>query len=444
MARFTLGLAFFVWHCSAFGVAQSQEKGTFELRERFDPRAPYRVDVRVNLSGKLELPAEKEEQPQTVVIRGDSRVVFDEQPIADSSDRVLRQYREVRFRRSVGGEEQSADIRPEVRRMVVLRSEKGKKAPFSPDGPLMWGEIDIVRTDLFLPALVPALFPNREVKPGDRWRARDAAMIDLTEMDPIEEGELIVQFVSVVPIENRRYARLHLTGTIKGMGQDGPSRHQLEGIIYFDLEASRLSYLNINGVTELLGPGGKVTGRVDGRFVMERKLLARVAEFTAEALKGKSLLPDAENTRLYYENPELGIRFFHPRRWRVGLIRGNQVTLEEPGGSGILFTVEPPDKVPTGQQFLQETAQFIRKQGWTANLPDQADNQVGNGLRRERFGADVITDKDRFRLEYAVVSQPNTGGVTLAARIPWDIRQDLGKEVESIIRSVSPMAKEKK
>ena len=36
---------------------------------------------------------------------------------------------------------------------------RGPPRPFSPDGPLTWGEIDVVRTDVFNPAAIPGLLP---------------------------------------------------------------------------------------------------------------------------------------------------------------------------------------------------------------------------------------------------------------------------------------------
>src|SRR5581483_10345540 len=163
-------------------------------------------------------------------------------------------YREVAFARTVGGKDQKADIRPAVRRMVVLRSDRGKKAPFSPDGPLTWGEIDVVRTDIFSPALVPGLLPVKPVRPGDRWRLTPAAVAELTDLDPIDEGELVAESVSVVTISNKRYAKLGVSGSVKGGTEDGTSRQKLDGMGYFDLEANRLTYLNLKGTRELLGP----------------------------------------------------------------------------------------------------------------------------------------------------------------------------------------------
>ena len=61
-----------------------------------------------------------------------------------------------------------------------------------------------------------------------------------------------------------------------------------------------------------------------------------------------ALEPNADNTQLLYDNPDLGVRFLHPRRWRVAGVRGAQVALDETGGNGLLLTLEPAATVPTG------------------------------------------------------------------------------------------------
>src|SRR5207302_9654634 len=61
-------------------------------------------------------------------------------------------FRSIEFQRNIGDREQQQTIRPAVRRLVLLR-HNNTEVPFSPDGPLTWGEIDLVRTDVFTPAL---------------------------------------------------------------------------------------------------------------------------------------------------------------------------------------------------------------------------------------------------------------------------------------------------
>lgn len=409
------------------------------LAETFDTAEPYRVELKVRLSGRLAIPQEPGKPPQVLPLTGGSTLVYDERVLPPDEPRtakVIRAYREVAFARTVGGKDQKADIRPAVRRMVVLRSDRGKKAPFSPDGPLTWGEIDVVRTDIFSPALVPGLLPVKPVRPGDRWRLTPAAVAELTDLDPIDEGELVAEFVSVVTISNKRYAKLGVSGSVKGGTEDGTSRQKLDGMGYFDLEANRLTYLNLKGTRELLGPDGKtVSGRIEGTFTMTRGPAGRAADIAGESLRGLDLRPTAENTELLYDNPDLGVKFNHPRRWRVGAVQGRQVTLDEPTGGGVLITVEPAATLPSADKYLAEVRDFLKKEGAAVNGVE-APRRVSDRPRLDRFALDAEVKQERVRLEYAVVGQPE-GGATVAARLPWADREELRRDVDRVLRTLT-------
>ncbi len=436
MSRFAFGL------CLGLGtfaglLPSVSAQDTVRLREKFDAKEPYRVELKVSANGKITAPIGPEKQPVTVAVIGSGTTVYDEHILSrddSKADRVIRVYRDVEFRRSIGDRDQKAEIRPSVRRMIVLRSDKGKKAPFSPDGPLAWGEIDVVSKDVFSPTLIPGLLPAQAVRPGDTWTVSPAATADLTDLDPIDEGTLGVTFVSVVTLDGRRYAKLSLAGTVKGATEDGPTRQKLEGTAYFDLEIDRLSYLNLKGVQEMLSPTGQTLGRIDGTFVMERRSAGKVAELAPEALRGIELKPTPENSLLLYENSDLGVKFLYPRRWRVGIVQGRQVALEEPQGGGLLLTVEPPAGLPTAAQFLKETQEFLRQQKWTLSVADAPKRVAERPGWVDRFGFDAEL-KAKVRMEYAVVTFAE-GGATVAARLPANAKAELTPDFERIVRSV--------
>ncbi len=420
------------------GSARSQDAILFA--EKFDPAEPYRVELKVRLSGRLAVPTEKGKAPQVLPISGSSTLIYDERPLAAEdakTAKAIRAYREVEFARTVDGKDQKAEIRPAVRRMVVLRSDRGKKAPFSPDGPLTWGEIDVVRTDLFTPALVPALLPTKPVKPGDKWTATAVAVAELTDFDPILEGSLSVEFVSTLTLNNKQYAKLSILGTVIGSTDDGPSRQKLDGLAYFELDAKRLAYLNLKGTHELLGPDGKtVVGKIDGTFVMTRTPAGRVSDLTDEALRGLDLRPTPANTELLYDNPDLGLKFNYPRRWRVGTAQGRQLTIEESSGGTIILTVEPATTLPTADQYLKESQEFLKKQNWAVTAVDSPRRVTDRPNRLDRFSLDADVKGERIRMEYAVASQAD-GGATVAARLPWRERETLERDVDRILRTIA-------
>src|SRR5437763_1075990 len=284
---------------------------------------------------------------QTCALPISSAIEYDERVLAPPASavgttlgepRTLRVYRQIDFRRTVGERRDESTLRPAVRRLVILR-ETRREVPFAPDGPPTPGEIDLVRTDVFTPAL-SGLLPAQPVAPGAKWPASAAAVEELTDMERVESGGLECRLEEVFALAGRRVARVRFQGAVKGVNEDGPNRQELDGSFYFDLEANHLSYLTLKGVHALLDKDGRVTGRVEGQFTLTRQAHARSPELSDAAVAGLALEPTAENTLLLYDNPELGVRFLTPRRWRVAGVKGRQITLRSPPGDGLLLKGE--------------------------------------------------------------------------------------------------------
>src|SRR5579871_2218454 len=133
--RWTLVLA------ALFGARlDASAEDPIRLREQFPAGYQYHVSSRVELSGTLTLPAEKDGQaPKSLGVTGQSAQEYDERVLALAGDgqvqKTARIYRRIEFQRKVGDQQQESTIRPAVRRLVVLR-HKNQEVPFSPDGPL--------------------------------------------------------------------------------------------------------------------------------------------------------------------------------------------------------------------------------------------------------------------------------------------------------------------
>ncbi|MFO0797298.1 MAG: hypothetical protein U0804_07455 [Gemmataceae bacterium] len=411
------------------------------LSEGFRPNHAYKVDVRVQLSGKLAVPQGKDKAPQLLPVLGSSKVVYDErvlEPDEANAQKTVRTYRDVDFRRMVGTVTQDAAVRPSVRRMVLIRAND-RRAPFSPDGPLSWGEIDVVRTDVFLPATVPGLLPANAVKTGDKWAASAAAVAELTDMEKVDDGGLTVEFQGVAATDGKRLARLRISGTVRGVNEDGPNRQKLEGTAFFDLDAKFLTYLSVKGTHELLdGTSGQTTGAIEGSFILTRTPLASLPPDLSDAsLRGLTLKPDAENTLLLYDDQRLGVRFLYPRGWRVGAVQGKQVTLDHSRlGGGILVTVETAAKTPAVDDYLRETTAFLEKEKARVSVAARPARIRAEPITVDRFALDVAFGTELAKMEYAVLKQTD-GGATVAARLPLGSAAELRADLERVVRSMS-------
>jgi hypothetical protein len=418
-------------------VGQSAAKEPVQLTERFAPGYQCYVRVRVDLTGTLSPPTEAgRPAAKPLAFVGDSAIEYDERVLALDKDgsvqKTARICRRTDFHRTLGGQEQQSLLRPAVRRLVVLR-RNNTEVPFSPDGPLTWGEIDLVRTDVFAPALTGLLAGN-PVQWGDRWAAHESAVRELTDLERIDEGKVECQLEQVAIIEGRRQARVTLTGTVRGINEDGPNRQILEGYFYFDLESNHLSYLYLKGIHSMLDKDGREAGRVEGRFVMTRQVNGNCPELSDDALRGVALEPDANNTLLLYDNPNAGVRFLYPRRWRVTAVRGAQITLDGADGNGLLLTVDRTRPGPSGEQFLAEAQNWLVKQNARLLHADRL-HQVRGEPVLEAFALEAELSGQKFLMDYYVTRQP-AGGATLAARLVPSDREEARREVDRLARSI--------
>ena len=429
------------------GVAAAQAKPPLpapasekhSLYEDFKSQAPVRVEIQTTLGGRLALPDRANERggkPEVVTVTGTAKLVYEEVLLprdADGNLVAVRQYREVDFRRRLGDTDQKAEVRAAVRRMVVLRSEAGKKVPFSPDGPLTLAEIEVVRTDLFAPVLVTGLLPKQPAGVGNRWPASPQAVAELTDYTAVEKNDLMVELVAFVTLDGRRHAKLTLSGEVRGQGEDGFGIQSFAGTAYFDLDRKMLVSLNLSAKNQLLGPDGKtVNGEVAGTFSV-RRAPATGTDLAADKLKAIATKPTDATTRLLFDDPGFGVSFTYPRRWRLGTVGDHRLTVNEAAGAaGIQVLRVGPTETTAAKQF-DEAKAFVARQKWTlTNSTEPKAAAPGD----DRFTLDATTDAgDKLRLEYRVLATPD-GVAVLSARVPVARQAELLPQVESIFESV--------
>lgn len=420
------------------GAGALRAEDPIRLEEKFPRDYQYQVKSRVTLEGKLTVPGEKGKAGPVLDVRGDAVIGYVEKVLDLEKGMVnksVRVFDKVELRRKIGEQEQATTIRAEVRRQVILR-KANREVPFSPDGPLLWEEIDLVRTDVFTPALA-GLLPDRPVKTGDSWEATSAAVQELTDYEKAPKGQVKCTFNGYEDDGGRkRYAVIGFRGTVQGQNEDGESKHELQGTLKFDLDSNHVSSLTLLGTHTMLDASGKEVGVIKGKFYLTRQANTDSQSLTANALRGVVLDPNDDNTLLVYDNKELGVKFLYPRRWRVGVVRGAQVALDAADGNGLLLTVEPPGKVPTAKEFLTETRNFLLRQKVDVRRTEEP-TRVQDNPRLDRFRIEAAMGNDRFVMDYYVADQGRGGGATIAARLlPNEDLARVQKEVEQIARSL--------
>jgi hypothetical protein len=403
------------------------------LVEKSPPGSEYHVVSQSVIRGELLAPVAKDKPPERIKIAGKSSIDYVERVLPvdarDADFKSLRVYETIAFRKTAGDRTDEMTLRPAVRRLVFMK--KGlHKVPFSPDGPLLWAEIDLLRTDIVVPALA-GLLPERAVAPGDTWKASTAAVAELTDLEKVDTGELVCTFDKLIANGPRTIAQVSFTGTMTGVNEDGPTRQRLSGKLQFDLTAQRITYLKVEGKHDLLDADGKDAGRITGTFELTRLAATGHPALAEAAVKGLDLNPSPENTKLLYHTPEAGVRFVHPRNWRVVRTTGRQITVDETEGSGLLVTLDTADGVPSAARYLREALKELQERGAKV-LDRSAPERLADGI--DSFTIDAEFGKEKVVMAYFIVRQEK-GAATLAARVPDRFRDVRLKELDGLVRS---------
>lgn len=403
------------------------------LTDKSPTGSEFRVVTASTIAGELLTPVAKDKPPERIKIGGRSTIDYLERILPvdakDADYKSLRVYETVAFRKTAGDRTDEMTLRPAVRRLVFMK--KGPhKVPFSPDGPLLWGEIELLRTDLVVPALA-GLLADKPVQRGDTWTASAAAVAELTDLEKVESGELRCTFDQMIVSGPRKVAQVVFQGTLQGVNEDGPTRQKLNGRVQVDLAAGCITFLRVEGEHFLLDADGKDAGKITGTFELTRTPLMGHPALAESVVKGLDLNPSPENTKLLYHTPESGVRLVHPRNWRVVRTSGRQITLDETDGAGLLVTLDTVEGAPTAARYLREALKELEDRG--AKVLDRSGpERLADGI--ERFTVDAQFGGEKVVMSYWVVRQEK-GAATLAARVPDRHREARLKELDGLVRS---------
>jgi hypothetical protein len=402
------------------------------LIELFPPDYQYRVSCRVAIDGTLKLPPAKDQQGQTLKITGKSAIDYHERVLNAANGKVektVRKVQQMEFTRNVGGQDQESRLRGEVSLLVIQRLQN-LEVPFSPQGPLTLGEIELVRTDVFTPALI-GLLPKAPVRPGETWVADIDAVKELTDLETIDKGRLSCRYEGL-EAGNQRMARVSFQGAIRGVGEDGPAEHQLDGYYLFDLQTHNIGYVSLEGKHLPLDKSGAPQGEIKGTFVLTRDPGSKNADLDNAALARWNLTPNDDNTQLLFDGA--AVRFLYPRHWRVDEANDRQIRLAERQGSDLLITLDPVARLPEMPAFYKEVLNGL--QGQKAQLVNVTKPRLlqAKPYPIEHFGVEARFGAQPAAFDYYIIRQ-NRGGATLSARYPPVQAETRRREVERIIQS---------
>lgn len=287
---------------------------TYQLQSERQPGVVDLVEATLEVGGDVRIAAEGKEQRVKVSVG--ANFVYEEKTLLLPVD-VGGPASSIRYYRTADGEVKAEDdrYRPTLRkdrRLIAVRTDGADVTVFSPQGPLILDELDLVDV-LGNSLLLDRLLPIESVTPGNPWKHSDDLMAALLGLDSITASNVQSELTEV----NAGIARFEMSGQIDGREGGTKTEVELKGKYHFDLNSKRVIWFG------LLVAQDRSTDHVEGGLDVVARLQMKITPNTpsehlsAAAMAGFS--PDLTDQlmRLEYESAVGGWRLAMDRRWLV-------------------------------------------------------------------------------------------------------------------------------
>lgn len=412
------------------------------IRESLAIGTSLEVQTSVNLKGKMNDYKPDGKQAQTTAIRASGNSRYRERILDVSADGEVtgsaRRYLSASLDKEKADQKQRVVLRASADR-IVFRRVNDQSTIFSPDGPLMAPELDLLQADSFTAAFA-GLLPPKPVKVGDQWPAKPVAASELTGVEPIRSGSLNCVLREVKSIDNATVARVNLSGTLSGPTDQGPTQMTIEGHLLFDLDTQFITYVLMNGRSEIMDSAGRVAGQLEGRYELTRRAAIDDPRLSDAALKDLNLKPTPETTALLFESNDLGVRFIYPRNWEMTSVTKNIIQLDEPTGGTLRMTMDA-SPAPAAEKLRGDLLNWLKGQKATVDESGAIEQTpLSNSRNADRFSVRATLNKAEKEWTYLVIRQ-NGRTATLAANLIGERAETLRDDLLFVARRLEFLPK---
>jgi hypothetical protein len=293
---------------SSFSAARAQ---TYSLSEASLPKSCYRVQLTMELAGKIRF--QQEGKPVTLEQKASARHAFLER-IIDAKDGVaeksVRLYQSAEASIVVEKETLKRSLRPERSFMIAQRG-KNQAATYCPKGLLTQEEMEL--TEHLDTLNVPGLLPGKEVAVGDTWSISGGAVIALCDLDGLINQNLSAKLEEV----KGDIAHARLLGKVQGIDMGAQVTMLVEAKFEFDLKEKRITSLTWKQTDERMqGPVNPALA-AEVVYKMTRTPILEPAELNEIALVPLLAVPADKMTPLHYRDAKARFEIQHGREWHL-------------------------------------------------------------------------------------------------------------------------------
>jgi hypothetical protein len=297
--------------------------------------------------------------------------------------RLVRHYSTAEAKFNLKNTEFSEKLRDD-RRLIVLQTEGDEGTYFSPLGPLLREELELI--DVQGAGVLPELLlPGKELKVGETWTMPDAAIVRLLSLDAVHKHDVVGKYDEL----RDGVAILSLEGKASGAVGGVSSEVNLKAKLNLDPQEQLLTWLalsiNENRAIGHAQPGYDVTTRIR----MLTALTEDAPELSETSLSKLPLTAGLGEKLLTFRSEKGGFELCHDRRWRVMTERYDSAVLRliDRGELIAQCNIAKLKNFAKGEKltieaFQEDVKKGLEKQNGTITEASQNTTDHGLGVQR--------------------------------------------------------------
>ncbi len=296
------------------------------LQPAVEPGTSAVVQFQMQVRGNIRTsPAGKEGTP-ALKMSGEAQIEYEQQYVSvpDSNGQIaeLRYYRLAQLQTIVADRRTASTLRQPVR-LVIARERAARPFLYSPHGPLMPQELELIQGP-YDPVALRRLLPQEPKTVGARWQPQSDAVAAALAIDSIEKNNLYATLLDA----DEKTALVYLGGSVEGTAQGASTIVRIVGELTFDRRSSSIVAASIKQREEreigVAAPGFEV----DAQFELRRLQGAETAQLSKLGPEAVPLKLSPEAEKLLYVQPQGTWRISLPRTWRVPYADQDSVVLK--------------------------------------------------------------------------------------------------------------------
>jgi hypothetical protein len=409
------------------------------LRSGAVPGDLTKVQVQIEVGGELKVVAEGKVKPLQMSVAG--KLVYEEKSLEPGEGRGTAAARSVRYYDQAeatikiedGGE------KPKLRgdrRLIVVDGGASQTVLFSPQGPLVREELDLLDVPgntLWLENLLPA----KPVAVGDRWRHGDQLLASLLGLDAVSQADVNSELKSI----DADNARFELAGEIHGAVGGVATDISFKAKYRFDRKQRRIAWIGML-IKEKRSVGHVATGLdVVAKMQVSLAPLAESRRLSGELLNSLALDAAARSVALECLAPAGKFRFQHGRGWHVMSDAGEVLTMRYVDRGELVAQCNVSSladvdegKIPTLAKFQQDIEKALDKNFGQFIQASESMNSSGHAVYRVVAEGKVSELPIQWR--YYLVADGKGRQAVFAYTLESELARQLGDADQELVSSV--------